>query len=408
VTNVKLVAALVLACASCKPEGAHDADAGQQTSPQASAEPAPIATSPITTSNDTRDSGPPPTPLRSDVSVEPEGGGKDVAGYTISMVIRLPDAPPIASGAQISASAIDAIRKQNEPRFVIDLTPTRMRMQLTSLGFLLPRDSEIRARTDRYGHVYLTPDLSTYRALAPGALRALFGERRVDVAPLAPAEVTMQGDGMTHLGQRTRRAEVSTRAGKGVFEITKLADLGDGGALLVRALLDLMNAQPQTAVVQTDELPVHAELHWASRGALLFDVTQIAKRADLSALALAVPPPSAAFAQGALPFVAAELRVEQKELASLHSGPMDLGPQAASTTAGTLALYNARDTPRFAWIDGAPIAWVAPEARLDLSPLPRGRYQLEWRSFFDDAGDPAKPLTIPTLPEATKPDAGKN
>ncbi len=404
---MKFFLAVVALVMSCKPEGAHDTDAGQQTSPQASAEPAPIATSLTQTTNDARDAGPAPSPMRSDLSLEAESAGKDGSGYTIAMVLRLPDAPAVAAGSAINTNAIDAIRKQNEPRFSIDLTQARMRMQLTSLGFVLPRDSEIRARTDRYGHVFLTPDLATYRSLAPGSLRALFGERRVDVAPLSPAEVTMHGDGARRLGQKTRRAEVQTRAGKGVFEIVKLPDLGDGGALLVRALLDLMNALPQTAVVSTDELPVHAELHWASRGALLFDVTSIVKRTDLSALSMAVPPSNAAFTQGALQLLASEASVDVKELASIHSGPMDLGPQAASTTSGSLALVNTHDTPRFAWIDGAPIAWIAPEGRLDLSPLPRGRYQVEWRTFFDDAGDAPKAMTIPQLAEIAKPDAGK-
>ncbi len=394
----------LIAC-SCKNESVREtSDAAQVQSPQASAEPAPIANPLTQAMNDARDSGPQPTPLRADVGIETESSGKDGVGYTISMVLRLPDAPAVTTGPTVNASAIDAIRKQNEPRFTIDLTPTRMRMQLTSLGFVLARDSEIRARLDRYGHVFLPPDLSTYRALAPGSLRALFGERRVDVAPLAPCEVTLQGDGARRLGQKTRKAEVQTRAGKGVFEIVKLPDLGDGGALLVRALLDLMNAQPQVSVVGTDELPVHAELHWATRGALLFDVTQITKRTDLS---IAVPPPGAAFAIGALQPIAGERRVEEKELGAIHTGPIDLGPQAASTTSGTLLLVNARDTPRFAWIDGAPVAWVAPEGRVELSPLPRGRYQLEWRTFFDDAGDAPRTLTVPPLPEAAKPDAGK-
>jgi hypothetical protein len=397
--------ALVVLCA-CKTEGTRDAnDAGLQTSPQASAVPAPIAT-PIAFASSDRDSGPPPTPFRGDVGLEAESAGKDVAGYTIAMVLRLPDAPAVAAGPTVNVGAIDALRKENEPRFTIDLTPMRMRMQLTSLGFILPRDSEIRARVDHYGHVFVTPDLATYRVLAPGSLRALFGERRVDVAPLSPAEVTMKGDGTRRLGQSTRKAEVVTRAGRGVFEIVKLAELGDGGALLVRALLDLMNAQPQTSVVGPDELPVHAELHWASRGALLFDVTQITKRNDLGAQSMAVPPSGATFTQGALQASGGELRVEPKELAAIHSGPIDLGPQAAGTTTGSLGLINVHDTPRFAWIDGAPVAWVAADARIDLSPLPRGRYQIEWRPFFDDAIEPAKTETVPLLPETIKPDAG--
>jgi hypothetical protein len=403
VTSRGLVFAVALVCA-CKNETPKETTHSAQPSPQASAEPAPLAMPLALSANAPREGGPPPTPMRGDVPLEAEGAGKDLAGYTIGVVLRLPDAPSVPAGPPINASAIDAIRKQNEPRFVIDLTPTRMRMQLTSQGFMLAKDSELRSRVDRYGHLFFSPDLASYRVLAPGSLRALFAERRADVSPLSPAEVTQQGDGPSRLGYRTRKAEVQSRAGKGMFEIARVPELGDGGALVVRALLDWMNAPPQVNVVGTDELPVHAELHWSTRGALFFEVTSITKRADLPAQSVAVPPSGASFATGALPPIVGELRVEPKDLTSLHTGPMDLGPQAASVTSASLVLVNARELPRFAWIDGAPVAWVAPEGRLELAALPRGRYQLEWRTFLDDSGEGPKTLTVPTLAQPT--DAG--
>jgi hypothetical protein len=399
-----LAALCVIALAACKTDPSHDAQHAAQASPQASAEPAPLATPLALSAHASPEGGPPPAPMRGDVALQAEPGGKDVAGYTIGVVLRLPDAPAVPAGPPINATAIDAMRKQNEPRFSIDLGSSRMRMRLVSSGFLLPRDSELRSRLDRYGHIFLTPDLASYRVLAPGSLRSLFGERRADVSPLSPAEVTSTGEGATRLGYHTRHAEVQSRAGKGMFEIAKVPDLGDGGALLVRALLDLMNAPPQVSVVGLDELPVHAELHWSTRGALFFEVTSITKRNDLPAQDLTVPPVGAVFASGALPPVAGELRVDPKLLSTIHTGPMDLGPQAADVTSGSLTLVNGADTPRFAWIDGAPVAWVAADARLELSALPRGRYQLEWRTFLDDAGEPSKAVTVPYLPQVA--DAG--
>ena len=385
-----------LAAVSCKTEAPKDTPKSATSSPQASAEPAPIAT-PLLSARVSPEGGPPPTPMRGDVALEAEAFGKDLAGYTINVVLRLPDAPAVTSGAPVNSQTIDAVRKANEPRLTIDLTPARMRMQLTSHGFLLARDSELRSRTDRFGHVFLTPDLASYRVLAPGSLRALFGERRADVSPLSPADVSIIGDGPTRLGYRTRKAEVHSRAGKGSFEIVRLPELGDGGALFVRALLDLMNAPPQVSVVGTDELPVHAELHWSTRGAIFFEVTSITKRVDIPAASMAVPPSGAAFVTGALPPIVGELRTETKDLSSIHSGAID-------ATASSLVLVNAHDTPRFAWIDGAPIAWVAPEGRLELSPLQRGRYAIEWRTFLDDAGEPPKTLTVPASKEPA--DAG--
>ena len=386
----------------CRQGGSDLGDASQPPSPQASAQPAPFAPPLLASVNLSAEGGPPPLPLRAALWVEAEPAGKDLAGYSLTAVVRLPDAPAVPTGPVVNASAIDAMRKANEPRFAIDLSASRMRMQLASAGFMLARDAELRSRLDRYGHLFFTPDLASYRVLAPGSLRALFSERRVDVSPLSPAEVTSQGEGVRRLGYRTRKVEVQSRAGKGVFEIAKLADLGDGGQLVVRALLDLMSAAPQTVVVSTDEVPVHAELHWPARGAVFFDVTSITKRVDLAAASMAVPPAGAVFAGGPLTPLAGELRVDPKEVAAIHTAPIDLGPEAPKTT-GSLFLVNTHDTPRFAWLDGAPVAWVAPDGRVELSSLPRGRYQLEWRSFLDDAADGPTSVTVPPL--ATK-DAG--
>lgn len=314
---LRLVVPLALLLCACS-KGAAPEASDAQASPQASAQPAPIATPLVASAHASPEGGPPPTPMRGDVAIDPEGAGKDMTGYSIAVVVRLPDAPAVPVGPAINAGAIDAMRKQNEPRFAIDLTPSRMRMQLSSLGFLLARNSELRARSDRYGHLFFAPDLASYRVLAPGSLRALFGERRADVSPLSHAEVTPRGDGARRLGYRTRRVEVQSRAGKGVFGIVKLQDLGDGGALVIRALLDLMNAAPQTTVVGPDEMPVHAELQWPSRGAIFFDVTAITKRTDLAAVALAVPPQAATFTTGPLPPVVGELRVDPKDLLDAH------------------------------------------------------------------------------------------
>ena len=75
---------------------------------------------------------------------------------------------------------------------------------------------------------------------------ALLGERRFDVAPITPADVTPKKDVDKRIGIRTHRVEMATRAAKATLEIGRLPDLGDSGALLCRMLLDLMNAPPGT------------------------------------------------------------------------------------------------------------------------------------------------------------------
>ncbi|HSQ61728.1 MAG TPA: hypothetical protein VLM85_00880, partial [Polyangiaceae bacterium] len=213
---------LLWGCKTSPQEAAQAASA----SPQANAEPAPIAAQLVASAGTSPDSGPPPAPLRGDRPLDAENAGKDSTGYTLSVVLRLPEAPAVSSGPTVSAQAIDAIRKENEPRFEIDLSPSRMRMQLSSRGFVLPVDSEIRARLDRYGHLLVGGDGLTYHTLAPGALRALLAERRTDVSPLSPADVTSAGAGQKRLGYHTRKVEIGDRAGKATLELARLPELG--------------------------------------------------------------------------------------------------------------------------------------------------------------------------------------
>jgi hypothetical protein len=65
---------------------------------------------------------------------------------------------------------------------------------------------------------------------------------------------------------------------------------------------------------------------------------------------------------------------------------------------------NTSDELRFAWLDGAPIAWLAPGARLALPGLLRGRYGFAWRTFLGDAYD--APITINVPGVQTTNDAG--
>jgi hypothetical protein len=61
---------------------------------------------------------------------------------------------------------------------------------------------------------------------------------------------------------------------------------------------------------------------------------------------------------------------------------------------------------RFVSLDGAPVAWVAPGARVELPPISKGRYAVEWRTFFGDAADPPVNTTVPGTSEAGVLDAG--
>jgi hypothetical protein len=401
------------------------------TSPQARAEPAPLANlTPSGTSthpSPTQDAGPPPEPLRTDTGLEPdapreigrEAGSKgepardprELAGYALQAVIRTGEGPQPPKGPEVNVAAIDAARRKTEAHMSIEASQTRARFVLVS-GFVLPPSTELRARVDRYGHLLLWPDEETYRVAEPGALRALLGERRLDVAPLSPAEVSTPGDGPRRLGTRTRRVDVSTRAAKATLEVGTFRDAGEGGILVCRLLLDLMSALPGTSVCSVDEIPLHAELRWMTRGALTFDVTSAPlRRGDLSVQSVATPPASARFVRSAPPVPPAETMLTRAELTSFRSAPVDVPPVAARDARAPppdagLTLLNTSDELRVAWLDGVPVAWVAPGGKESLTSLLRGRYVLQWRTFLGDAWQAPESIVVPGTSDVIVLDGG--
>lgn len=409
--------ALLVGCAGCR--GATFDPLDPAPSPQASAEPTPLANVPTTTTtNAAGDAGPPPEPLRSDRPLAtdvpheaarepaPKEGARDVkdlAGYALQAVLRTGEGAPAARGPETNVSAIEAAKRKTEVRVTIEASQTRARFILSG-AFVLPQGTELRARSDRYGHVLLWPGESTYRVVEPGALRALLGERRLDVAPLSQASVLSSTEGGRRLNVRTRRTEVSTRAAKATLELASFRDAGDAGVLVCRLLLDLMNAPPSTAVCAVDEMPLHAELRWTTRGVLTFDVTSIVRRFDFPAQDLAAPPPAVAFEMRPPPVLSGEALVTRADLAAFRNAPVANGGEA--TPAGPrdgqppapetgLQVVNSSDELRVAWIDGVAVAWVAPGGGEWLSSLVRGRYVLQWRTFLGDAWDPPRTITVP-------------
>ena len=289
---------------------------------------------------------------------------KELAGYELQVVLHMGEGPPAAKGPEVNGNAIDAARHKTEAHMVIDASQTRARFALSS-GFVLPEHAELRARSDRYGHVLLWPGEDTYRVAEPGAMRALLGERRLDVAPVSPVEVSGSGEGQRRLNVRTRRVELSTRAAKATFEIAAFRDAGDGGALVCRLLLDLMGGPPAASPCGNDEVPLHAELRWTTQGSLVFDVTAIARHTDFAVQDLATPPVGSAFVRGAPPVPPGEAMLGKGDLAALRNGPIEV-PLTRGADAGPpppeagLLLVNATDGLRVAWLDGVPVAWVAP------------------------------------------------
>jgi hypothetical protein len=387
------------------------------TSPQAQAEPTPLAVSPVPSASTlalaAADAGPAPESLRfdshlpSDTVRDPtrEPGAresprevKEVEGFALQAVFRSGEAPPPRAG-EVNLPAIEAGRRKTEPRLTVEAGASRARFVLNG-GFVLPPGTELRSRSDRYGHLLLWPGDDTVRVVQPGALRALLGERRLDIAPLSPADARSNGDGPHRFNLRTRRVEISTRAAKATLEVAAVHDVGEGGILVCRFLLDLMSATPSTRACGVDEVPLHAELRWTTGGVLVFDASSLVQPEDISVQDLAVPPPAYAWVTAPLPFDAAETLLPKAEIAAFHSAPVDLPSrpqrdgQAPLPDTG-LALVNSSDELRIAWLEGVPIAWVGPGARLDIATLLHGRYSVQWRTFLGDAWEPVDLVVAP-------------
>ncbi len=367
-------------------------------SPQAKAVPAQLAAVPPLSPSGalpfSLDAGPPPVPLRGDLAAAGDVvGAKEVVGYTLHALFRPAEVPPPPRAPEVSQGGLEAARRKTESRMTIDLSATRARIVLGT-GFVLPAESELRARVDRYGFFLLAPGGASYRTAAPGSLRALLGERRLDVAPLSPADVAPRGDGPRLLGYRTRRVELVTRAANATIEIAHVPDSGDGGSLVCRALLDLVNAPPATPLCGWEDVPLHADLRWTTRGALAFEVTGIARHTDLSPLVLAAPPATCVFLPTPPPPSPGEALLGQNDLAALRLQPVDV-PDAGIDAALGLVLVNSTDELRVAWLDGVPVAWVGPGARIAVAGLVKGRYSLQWRTFLGDVIDAAETVTVP-------------
>src|SRR5580704_8798304 len=166
-----------VACAACKGPATDPVDAAP--SPQAKAEPAPLANppSPATTASATApsaDGGAAPEPLRADRALATdvlrdtakESGGKEpsreLTGYALQAVVRTGEGPGAPRAPEVNGAAIETARRRTEARIAISVSPSRARFVFSG-GFVLPQGAELRARWDSYGHLLLLPGEDSYR-----------------------------------------------------------------------------------------------------------------------------------------------------------------------------------------------------------------------------------------------------
>lgn len=396
--------ALLAACTKTPAPG----EVQDHPSPQAQVMPAPLANanavdSAIVELDAGPDAGPPAVPLRAGEVLRADvAPTKESPAHVVELWFHAAEPPAAPKVPEQNPAGLDLARRKVDKRARVELSQTRMRVLPEGQGFVFPRELELRARSDRLGHVALLGP--RYRALAPGTLRALFADRRLDVGPLDQAEVSLKGEGPRRLGARTRRVEIAVRSATVTLDIAHVADLGEGGVLLCRLLLDLANALPRTPACALEDVPLYAEFRWSTQGTFVVEATSFARRPDVLGGSLLTPPPQAAPSNELFPRERAGRMLSPQELRALRHGE--------PTSTAILELSNPTTALSVAWLDGLPVAWVGAYGQLALDGLAPGRYQLVWRSALGDVTSTPETVTAPGaaalggLPDAGR-EAGK-
>jgi hypothetical protein len=425
------LALLLAALAGCDPAPSASSDAGP--SPNASIMPAPLATEVPELADGGADAGVRGPPPDAAGRRDPDAGGpppegmhpsspipaesipfqKDASGVTLDAAFRWRDVPAPPRAAEVSADGLREALKLTALTLKIDLTEAgRMRAELTGSAFPLAAHSELRARADHYGNLLVWPGAGGYRVVPPGALRTLVGERRIDVTPLSAGTVRPQGEGR-RLGVAVRKIEVSSSVASVKLELGKVPESGEGGALLCRALVELGGVDPRTGACQPGEVPLSAAYTWQEGGGVTFEVTALAKRTDLPASALLVPPPGLAYMPSGLPSVPHGIFLPREALAAFRVAPLQLPLTRDPSLPGEgFVAVNHSDRVMYLLLDGVAVVAVPAYAEQYVIGPQRGRYTAQWRSFLGEKVAAPHPVEMPArivyggAPDGGAPDGG--
>lgn len=427
---VLAVVSFGVACESKPSEPEHAAP-----SPQASAEPTPLAIW-VAGAGTRADGGTPLEVIRPDLALpadalprETGADGKtgaratDISVMHVDYTFQAFDPIALVRGPETNWAFVESLRGRQAAEWSIDYAAARLRVALRGPS-LLPEGTEIRARADLVGNVAVHRASSSYRPLPPGTLRNFLGEGRFDVSPLQPAESSDLGEGQ-RLGVKVRRASVRTSIGTVTLELAHVTDAdaasnptrqvdearrspvdargvaiaSDVGPMFCRLLEDLVLASPGTVGCAADELPLYADIRWSSnRGGLVLQAKTLPRRVEVTQAELLVPPKDSQYQVRAWqPFTSRAL-LQDAELAQLRSGPDRVPaepPSRGETLPDGLLLQNHRNQPFWLTLDGVAVAWVGASSTLLLRGLVPGRYLAQWYSALDDAREAPEPVMVP-------------
>jgi hypothetical protein len=416
--------AAALAC-SCTPKAqpVEQTEDAANRSPNATIVPAPLASAtptgetsshapkPLAVPADSRgrplfaDGGAPvPQPLQPGQALSADSlPGREAQGVTLAAEWVWTNVPAAPHTAETSMPGIEAARKLTRRLWTIDITEYgRMRAMFDSVAFTLPRYSELRARYDRYGHVLVWPSGDSYRVIPAGALRALLDERRVDVTPLMPERAKSGQSAGPRFGFPTTRMVLTTASGKLQIDQAHVVNVGLGGPLLCRLLVELVATEPGAATCAQNMIPVHAEYTWPEGGTLQFDVLTLNMRNDFPTGPLSVPPSGASFTASGLPPNASGIFLTRDQIAAFRTKAIDsphprTDPEARGAPGEGFVAVNSTDALRFVLIDGVPVGWVPPHEQQYVIGTARGRYLVQWRSLLGSFVGPAAIMEFPAM-----------
>ncbi|HET9957493.1 MAG TPA: hypothetical protein VFQ61_23500 [Polyangiaceae bacterium] len=399
--------ALVVGCAESKTK---PPERSTEPSPNANIVPAPLSNE---ESNAQRshvsDAGVPSADPSGEVGPAPEVRGlwersalsadmafKEPVGVRLTARLRWLDLPSFPRAPETNVEVLARLREASTFDLEISLLPAgRMRIVFDSDAFSLPRGSELRARSDRLGHLLVWDAASRYTILPAGALRAVFTEHRPDVLPLVKPKV-MPGTPGNWLSMPTTKVELATTFGRLVVEQANIPNAGAAGELLCRTLSELVAADPLNPACIKGQLALRAELFSRSNGRMSFEVLRIDRERALEPSSLLVPPADARALIAELPNPARAVFPSEERLRELRLRPLPraekLDPSAPKQG---LWIQNRSDVFRYVLLDGAMLARVAPRSDLRVDALTPGRYSWLALDFLGDEPTPLRSVEIP-------------
>jgi hypothetical protein len=392
-TAAALVLALPALGAACESRPA-TVDAGaNEPSPNASILPEPLATAPERAGAGADASAPvdsgadalarEPERLREDRWLPDDTSElREAAGITLKARFRWPEVPVAPRPPEANGEALDRARGASSFDVTVELGAGRLRLRLTSDRFLLPEGTELRSRTDYFGHVLLFPDRSRYVTVQSGALRNLLNERRTDVVELTHAPAASLGTGRP-LGLTSEKAAFVTSLSRLELEQAKITGSVDDGVPLCRLLLELAGAAPDNPACGRELVPVRAEYVFAAGGRLLFETTALERVLAVDVAGLRVPPAGAEHRIGELPSVRSPLLLGSGQTRAFRTRPAARVEPRDGVKEGLLVV-NADDLPKYVLVDGVPAVRLPPGGAGVVIDLLPGSYEISSRSFLSD------------------------